>query len=89
MYFAFTSKKQVSNGLLIGRPEANIFAFRAQALFTWIKAFESHLMYRTVTLRMKGKCTLLKSALSQQVLDSKFDTRSLILESFENRELSL
>ena len=46
-------------------------------------------MHRTVTLRMKGKCTLLKSALSRQVLNSKSETGSSILESFEDQELSL
>ena len=57
-------------------------------------------MHGAVIFRLKGKCTLLKSALSRQVLNSKFETwssildhrdsrlnpRDLILESFENRE---
>jgi len=75
----------------------NIFVFKARALFTWIKPNKSqtHPMYGTVIFRMKGKCTLLKGVLSRQVLDSKFETRSsiietwdLILESFENRDMS-
>ena len=44
-----------------------------------MKAKESHPMHAAVIFRMKGKCTLLsplKSALSRQVLDSNFETRS-------------
>ena len=42
-------------------------------------------MHRTVTLRMKGKCTLLKSALSRQVLNSKFETWSSLLDRQDSR----
>ena len=48
-----------------------------------------------VIFRMNGKCTLLKGVLSRQVLDSKFETRSSIIETqdsileiFENRDAS-
>ena len=53
-------------------------------------------MHGTVIFRMKGKCTLLKSALSRQVLDSNFETRSSItmtqdpiIKSLESQESSL
>ena len=54
-----------------------------------MKVHESRAMHGAVIFRMKGKCTLLKSALSRQVLNSKFETQYAILESFENQELSL
>ena len=77
----------------------NIFCFQS-ASFVYLKVNESHPMHGAVIFRLKGKCTLLKSALSRQVLNSKFETwssildhrdsrfnpRDLILESFKNRE---
>ena len=43
-------------------------------------------MHRAVIFRMKGKCTLLKSALSWQVLlNSKFETWSSILDHRDSR----
>ena len=35
MCLAFTSKKQVSKGLLTGDQKWTFFAFKAEALFTW------------------------------------------------------
>ena len=57
-----------------------------------MKAKESHPMHGAVIFRMKGQCTLLsplKSALSQQVLDSNFKTRSSKVSRIENRVSSL
>ena len=97
MYLTFTSKASLKR-TINRRPKVQIFAFKAQALFTWIKPNESHPMHRTVIFGMRGKCTLLKSVLSRQVLDSKFETypqssiiktQDSILESFENWVLSL
>ena len=51
MYLAFTSKKQVSKGLLKGNQKRTF-------------SNESHPMHGAVIFRMKGKCTFLKRALS-------------------------
>ena len=67
------------------RPEVNIFRFQS-ASFVYLKVNESHPMHRAVIFRMKGKCTLLKSALSWQVLlNSKFETWSSILDHRDSR----
>ena len=99
MYLAFTSKASFKR-TINRRPKVQIFPFKAQALFTWIlnRTSLTQLMHRTVIFGMRGKCTLLKSVLSRQVLDSKFETyppssiiktQDSILESFENWVLSL
>ena len=62
------------------RPEVNSFRFQSIS-FVYLKVNESHPMHGAVIFRMKlGKCTLFKGALSQQVLNSKFETQSLILD---------
>ena len=68
MYLAFTSKKQVSKGLLTGDQK------------------------RTFSLSKPKLCLHESEQVSPNArshLDSKFKTRSSILESFENRESSL
>ena len=62
MYLAFTSKKQVSKGLLTG-DQKGTFSLQSVS-FVHAKANESHPMHGAVIFRMKGKCTLLERALS-------------------------
>ena len=62
-YLAFTSKKQVSKGLLTGDQKGT---FSLQSVnFVHANANESHPMHGAVIFRMKGKCTLLERALSR------------------------
>ena len=64
--------------------EVTHFCFQSMS-FIYMKANKSHPMHRTVIFRMKGKCTLLKSALSWKVLDSNFETWSSILNHQDSR----
>ena len=77
MYLAFTSKKQVSKGLLTGDQKE---AFSLQSVsFVHAKANESHPVHGAVIFRMKGKCILLERALSR--LNLKLDPLSSIIET--------
>ena len=63
MYLAFTSKKQVSKGLLTGDQKGT---FSLQSVnFVHANANEPRPMHGAVIFRMKGKCTLLERALSR------------------------
>ena len=92
MYLAFTSKKQVSKGLLTGDQKRTFLLSKRELRLplVYAKANESHPMHGAVIFRMKGKCTLKERALSRLNLkldpqSSIIETWDLILESFENR----
>ena len=67
MYLAFTSKKQVSKGLLTGDQKRTFLLSKRELRLplVYTKANQSHPMHGAVIFRMKGKCTLLERALSR------------------------
>ena len=67
MYLAFTSKKQVSKGLLTGDQKRTFLLSKRKLRWPlgYAKANESHPIHGAVIFRMKGKCTLLERSLSQ------------------------
>ena len=67
MCLAFTSKKQVSKGLLTGDQKRTFLLSKRELHLplVYAKANESHPMYGAVIFRMKGKCTLLERSLSR------------------------
>ena len=79
MYLAFTSKKQVSKGLLTGDQKRTFLLSKRELHLplVYAKANESHPMHGAVIFRMKDKYTLLESAFSTHNL--KLDPRSSIV----------
>ena len=64
MYLAFTSKKQVSKGLLTG-DQKRTFSLSKRELRLRESERVSYNMHGALMFRMKGKCTLLERALSR------------------------
>ena len=98
MCLAFTSKKQVSKGLLTGDQKWTFFAFKAWALFTWKCTSLTQCMGRytfkectfTTSSQLKiWNLILNPGSLRLKTRSSRLETRSWKVSRIENRVSSL